>query len=53
MKCIYCDYHDTRVINSRLTAKNEVKRRRECQNCKLRFTTYEWAGVRWKRDDRE
>lgn len=42
MKCIACDFGDTRVIESR--AANEgasIRRRRECPICKERFTTYE------------
>lgn len=42
MKCIYCGYYATYVIDSR-NIKNEtiVRRRRECPECKGRFTTYE------------
>lgn len=42
MKCPFCHYDDTRVIESR-QAENElvVRRRRVCQRCEKRFTTYE------------
>jgi len=42
MNCPYCGYGNTKVIITREVIKfNEVKRRRECENCKRRFTTYE------------
>lgn len=42
MKCPYCGEMDNRVINSRLSKKGEsVRRRRECQSCQKRFTTFE------------
>lgn len=42
MHCPFCDEEDTRVIDSRLVARGEqVRRRRECQSCGERFTTYE------------
>ena len=41
MKCIYCDTDNTKVIDSRLNDLNVVRRRRECIECKKRFTTYE------------
>ena len=42
MQCPYCDFEDTRVIDSRLSeAKDAVRRRRECLSCGKRFTTYE------------
>lgn len=42
MKCPYCAKDDTRVIDSRPSEDNyEIKRRRECDHCKKRFTTYE------------
>jgi len=42
MKCPYCSYYDTRVIESR-HIENElvVRRRRICRKCNKRFTTYE------------
>jgi len=41
MDCIYCKSYNTRVIDSRLTSSNDVRRRRKCIDCKKRFTTYE------------
>ena len=44
MFCPFCHADDTRVLDSRLTSEGtEVKRRRECQSCQVRFTTYEKA----------
>lgn len=42
MQCPYCDFEDTKVIDSRLSeTKDAVRRRRECLSCGKRFTTYE------------
>jgi transcriptional repressor NrdR len=42
MKCIYCGYDDSKVIDSRSTVEtNSIRRRRECLNCSKRWTTYE------------
>ena len=42
MKCPYCGTLDSRVIDSRPTDDGErIRRRRECIECKKRFTTYE------------
>lgn len=42
MKCPFCENIDTRVIDSRPTEEGyAIRRRRECDNCKKRFTTYE------------
>lgn len=42
MKCIYCGYEDSKVIDSRATEElNAIRRRRECLKCGKRFTTYE------------
>ncbi|NQZ85684.1 MAG: transcriptional repressor NrdR [Nanoarchaeales archaeon] len=42
MKCPYCDHTDTRVSDSRESKdQTSIKRRRECQNCEKRFSTYE------------
>lgn len=42
MKCPYCANLDTKVVDSRLTDANDsVRRRRECEKCGKRFTTYE------------
>ena len=42
MRCIYCGYEDSKVIDSRSTDElNSIRRRRECLRCGKRFTTYE------------
>lgn len=42
MKCPFCSFEDTRVLDSRPTDEGEaIRRRRECVNCVRRFTTYE------------
>ncbi|MCD7797133.1 MAG: transcriptional regulator NrdR [Clostridiales bacterium] len=42
MKCPFCGYGESKVIDSRPTEENErIRRRRECLRCSKRFTTYE------------
>lgn len=42
MKCPYCGYAGNHVVDSRPTEDDEaIRRRRECERCKKRFTTYE------------
>ncbi len=42
MKCPYCDFPESRVLDSRPTEDGAViRRRRECLHCNQRFTTYE------------
>lgn len=42
MKCPFCGYSESKVIDSRPTDEGErIRRRRECMNCTKRFTTYE------------
>lgn len=42
MKCPFCAYTESKVIDSRPTDEGErIRRRRECLSCKERFTTYE------------
>lgn len=42
MKCPYCGYEESKVIDSRPTDEGErIRRRRECLKCGKRFTTYE------------
>ncbi len=42
MKCPFCGFADTRVIDSRLGKEgNNIRRRRECSQCERRFTTFE------------
>ncbi len=46
MHCPFCNAEDTKVIDSRLVAEgNQVRRRRECQACHERFTSYETAEL--------
>jgi transcriptional repressor NrdR len=40
MLCPYCGHPDSRVVDTRATAES-IRRRRECQACRKRFTTYE------------
>ncbi len=56
MHCPFCGADDTKVIDSRLVADgDQVRRRRECVQCRDRFTTYELAELLMprviKRDD--
>lgn len=42
MKCPFCGYEESKVIDSRPTDEGErIRRRRECISCAKRFTTYE------------
>jgi len=42
MKCPFCGYAESKVIDSRPTDEGErIRRRRECLRCEKRFTTYE------------
>lgn len=42
MKCMYCGYTESKVLDSRPTDEgNSIRRRRECLKCGKRFTTYE------------
>lgn len=42
MKCPFCSHLESKVIDSRLGALGDVtRRRRECESCARRFTTYE------------
>lgn len=46
MRCSYCGFESTRVVDSRLTDPGDsVRRRRECAGCGARFTTYERAEL--------
>lgn len=46
MYCPFCNADDTKVIDSRLIREgNQTRRRRECPECKERFTTYETAEL--------
>ncbi|MGO1652929.1 transcriptional regulator NrdR [Senegalia sp. (in: firmicutes)] len=42
MICPYCEYYETKVVDSRPTEEGHaIRRRRECSKCNKRFTTYE------------
>lgn len=46
MHCPFCGADDTKVIDSRLVAEGDsVRRRRECQTCGERYTTFELAEL--------
>ncbi len=50
MRCPFCSNMDTRVIDSRLVGEgDQIRRRRECTQCKERFTTYESAELNYPR----
>ena len=42
MRCPYCGFNETKVLDSRESEDSDVtRRRRECEKCSKRFTTYE------------
>ncbi|OFI05441.1 transcriptional repressor NrdR [Clostridium acetireducens DSM 10703] len=42
MKCPYCGYGESKVVDSRSTEDDmSIRRRRECTKCRKRYTTYE------------
>ncbi len=46
MKCLYCNGADTKVVDSRAVEEDKaIRRRRECEHCGRRFTTYETIEV--------
>ena len=46
MHCPFCQAQDTKVIDSRLVGDGtQIRRRRECELCKARFTTFETADL--------
>jgi len=48
--CPFCGATDTRVVDSRLVGEgDQIRRRRECAECKERFTTYESAELTYPR----
>lgn len=50
MHCPFCAATDTRVVDSRLVGEgDQIRRRRECLECKERFTTYESAELNYPR----
>ena len=57
MHCPFCSHEETKVTDSRLAGEGrQVRRRRECLNCRERFTTFESPELVMprviKRDDR-
>lgn len=46
MKCPFCNHSETKVVDSRGTNGNKtIRRRRECEKCQTRFSTYEQVEV--------
>ena len=46
MKCPFCSYEEGKVIDSRLVAdSSQIRRRRECNKCNERWTTFELAEL--------
>jgi transcriptional repressor NrdR len=44
MRCPFCGHEKDRVVDSRISREGRaVRRRRECESCKKRFTTYEYV----------
>lgn len=41
MKCPYCDHHKTRVIDTSHDSRGGTRRRRVCDHCDRRFSSYE------------
>ena len=42
MRCLHCNHEETSVVDSRpIETANVIRRRRQCEKCKKRFTTYE------------
>ena len=41
MRCPYCGYKESKVVDSRPADEGSIRRRRECLQCERRFTTYE------------
>lgn len=46
MRCPFCNYLETKVVDSRFANEgDQIRRRRECLQCEERFTTYEVAEL--------
>ncbi len=45
MKCPFCGHNDDRVLDTRVQKEGSIRRRRECLECKARFTTLETLMV--------
>ena len=47
MRCPFCNHSDTKVVDSRVSGDGfQVRRRRECERCGARFSTFETAALR-------
>ena len=47
MRCPYCGYKESKVVDSRPADEgSSIRRRRECLQCEKRFTTYETVESR-------
>ena len=47
MRCPFCSHHDDRVLDTRIQKDGSIRRRRECLDCKSRFTTVETLVVNY------
>lgn len=45
MKCPYCGHADDRVLDTRIQKDGSIRRRRECLECKARFSTVETIAL--------
>lgn len=46
MRCLYCNFENTKVVDSRDADEgHSIRRRRECEKCHKRFSTYEQAEL--------
>src|SRR3990172_70662 len=46
MNCPFCNYTETKVVDSRETSEGKItRRRRECEKCETRFSTYEEVEI--------
>lgn len=41
MKCVFCGFEESKVVDSRDLKDSSIRRRRQCLNCNKRWTTYE------------
>lgn len=41
MRCPYCQYEESRVLDTTRDSRGGIRRRRECEKCRQRFSTYE------------